>query len=326
MSASLNRRDFIRAAAGGGAVVATSALPAFGGDGTADFSRRGWSQRLSLAYGRIKAGAEKPFSLLHISDTHLTAAYDDEEPKYVRLRNSQTPSFGGMQEEALRDSLAWAKKNADLVVHTGDIMDWQSRANFDLVRKYFGAEIFGAIGNHDYFYSTWEVPYTENEAYKRDTAEKLRKIYPFDISFAAKVFNGVNFISIDNAYGTVTPEIVERFHDEVKKGLPIILAQHVPVYTPFIKLANRKYWSNGRRLDLGFARETLTSVDNQQHKNQLEDKTTADFIAYLKTEPLLKGILAGHVHFTVQERFSPTATQFVVGGNYLFQGEEIVVA
>ena len=38
---------------------------------------------------------------------------------------------------------------------------------------------------------------------------------------------------------------------------------------------------------------------------------------------LLKGILAGHLHITVQDRFSPTAMQYVVGGNFMFHGQEI---
>ena len=46
------------------------------------------------------------------------------------IATAKLPSFGGRQEEALRDSLAWAKSNVDYVIHTGDLIDWQSRANF----------------------------------------------------------------------------------------------------------------------------------------------------------------------------------------------------
>jgi UDP-2,3-diacylglucosamine pyrophosphatase LpxH len=56
---------------------------------------------------------------------------------------------------------------------------------------------------------------------------------------------------------------------------------------------------------------------------QLTDPVTKNFIAYLKTEKLLKGILAGHTHITVQDRFSPTAMEYVVGGNFMFHGQEI---
>jgi hypothetical protein len=32
------------------------------------------------------------------------------------------------------------------------------------------------------------------------------------------------------------------------------------------------------------------------------------------------------LHITAQDRFSPTATQYVVGGNFLFHGQEVTFA
>ena len=58
--------------------------------------------------------------------------------------------------------------------------------------------------------------------------------------------------------------------------------------------------------------------------NQLNDPDTAGFIAYLKQEKLLKAILSGHEHLTMEERFSPTAVQYLVGGNFLFAARELL--
>jgi hypothetical protein len=68
------------------------------------------------------------------------------------------------------------------------------------------------------------------------------------------------------------------------------------------------------------------SVPNARsdYARQLSDKTTCDFIAYLKSEPLLKGILAGHLHIDVSDRFSPTAMEYVVGGNFMFHGRHVL--
>ena len=60
------------------------------------------------------------------------------------------------------------------------------------------------------------------------------------------------------------------------------------------------------------------------YARQLSDKTTRDFITYLKTEPLLKGILAGHLHIDVNDRFSPTANEYVVAGNFMFRGQHVL--
>ena len=65
-----SRRSFLKGAFAAGGIIATSRLP---------LHARGDHERLSLAYSHIKAGATKPFSILHISDTHLTFADPDEE-------------------------------------------------------------------------------------------------------------------------------------------------------------------------------------------------------------------------------------------------------
>ena len=130
----------------------------------------------------------------------------------------------------------------------------------------------------------------------------------------------MNFICIDDVFGTVEPDQVERFHAEVKKGLPIILCMHVPFSTPKIWRAQRKFWRGGP--DRKF-RSAAIPDPSGDYKRQLEDIVTRDFISYLQKEPLLKGILAGHLHITIQDRFSPTAMQYVVGGNFLFHGQEI---
>ena len=68
--AMFSRRKFLKGAFAAGGIIATSRIP---------LHARGDHEQLSLAYSHIKAGATKPFSILHISDTHLTFADPDEE-------------------------------------------------------------------------------------------------------------------------------------------------------------------------------------------------------------------------------------------------------
>ena len=313
----LSRRHFLQAAGG---LVAVSALPSFA-DNPSVFPLRGKYERLVLAYQRIDAGATKPFSVLHISDTHLTEAYPDEPNGADKLRSKErrTRTFGGRQEEALRDSLAWAKDNVDYVLHTGDLIDWQSQANFDLVKKYYGGAMFGSMGNHEFYTYLPGEKVSGAEAFKARSWPLLQAAYPVNPRFHTQVVNGVNFICMDDVFGTVQPDQVEMFHAEVKKGLPIILCMHVPFISPHIWLADQKFWARaGRKF------ESAAVPDARgDYKMQQTDPVTRDFIAYLKTEKLLKGILAGHLHITVQDRFSPTAMQYVIGGNFMFHGEEV---
>ena len=130
----MNRRNFLTGSCG---LVASTALPALvsgcASTGRRDafaektdaFINRGKFERFNASYAHIHIGIEKPFSLLHISDTHLTAVYPDEiENKRIISEARTNRCFGGKQEESLRDTLAWAKENCDFVLHTGDLIDF----------------------------------------------------------------------------------------------------------------------------------------------------------------------------------------------------------
>ena len=67
--------------AGTGVLIATSQLPSWSQDRPEVFPERGGTERLSLSYATVEIGLEKPFSILHISDSHLTAAYAHENEK-----------------------------------------------------------------------------------------------------------------------------------------------------------------------------------------------------------------------------------------------------
>ena len=295
-----SRRDFLKGALAAGGIVATSRLP---------LHARGNFEQLSLAYAHINAGAEKPFSVLHISDTHLTFANPDEPESVQHYRRLRTELFGERQYEALKDSIRWAKINADYLIHTGDLMDFVSDGNLIAVQEAFGpgaGNIFGSIGNHEYW-APVEPSLSNAECFSR-----CSKAYPYNLHFGSQVINGVNFVSIDDALDDVSQDQVEAFAREVKKGLPIILLMHVPFPTPRIVEATRKYW------------KWNSKFRNETPKPIAFGKRGQEFIKYLKSEPLLKGILAGHQHITVEERFSPKAVQYLVAGNFAFAGREVL--
>ena len=314
------RRDFFKGACAAGFMVATSELPASTEGAKFEVGKRGPHSRLATSYAVVDIGLPKPFSVLHISDTHLACAYPDEHPDKVAAAESRSLGFGGRQEEALAESLEWARHNTDYVIHTGDLVDFQSRANFDLVRKYWGDAMFGSMGNHEFYSYVKSEGAGRTEEFKNRSWEMLRSAYPVDPRFAARVVEGVNFIAIDDVFGAVQPDQVEKFKAEAKKGLPIVLCMHVPFFTELIWLAHERYW----RVRGRFTSEEVAPGARGDFKRQLEDPVTRGFIAYLRKEPLLKGILAGHLHIAVQERFSPTAMQYVVGGNYMFHGQEVL--
>ncbi|MBO4942886.1 MAG: metallophosphoesterase [Muribaculaceae bacterium] len=286
------------------------------------FHNRGQWEEMSISYVNVHIGLEAPFSVLHISDTHLTEAYPDESENKRAISKDRTATFGGLQADALARSLNWADRYCDFVVHTGDMIDYQSEANYDLVKKYSGENRILCVGNHEFSPEMWlsEIPESKTEQYKSYTRDEIDRVYKIDSKFQSRVVNGVNFVAIDNVYGTVTPAQVELFDKELAKGLPIVLCMHVPFFSDDMWRANVKYWARGGAK----FRDAGIPQPSGDYLAQQSDKTTKEFISRLKNETFLKAILAGHIHFSYQERFSPTANQYVAGPNFLYTGTEIL--
>ena len=93
---------------------------------------------------------------------------------------------------------------------------------------------------------------------------------------------------------------------------------HVPFYTPGICRAGKRWWKKGTD-------EANPELKLPDFQRQRSDHATCEFIEYLKGEPSLKGILAGHLHMFAEDRFSPTAMQYVAGGNFSFLGQMVRV-
>ena len=247
----------------------------------------------------IVAGAKKPFSVLHVSDTHLTAVYPHEDKWKQEMARADTPIFGAKQEEALAESIAYAKRHCDFLLHTGDLIDFVSAANLDVVKRHLPAGCIGALGNHEYSHYGWLVKKAGTAGPGREETRKmLSAYYPFRLPLAAKEVNGVVFVALDDADGTVTADQVAEFRLLAAQGKPIILCLHVPFYTSGICRAGKRWWQKGTNE----ANPELKLPDFQRQKS----------------DP--------HLHMFTEDRFSPTAIQYVAAGNFSFKAHKVKVS
>ena len=116
------RRDFISSLGG---LVAASALPSFAKDDPSLFAGRGAYERLVLSYQHVHIGLAKPFSILHISDTHLTESDGRDMESKREFAEKRRRTFGGRQQAALASSLAWAKGRENHAIATRE--RWEKR-------------------------------------------------------------------------------------------------------------------------------------------------------------------------------------------------------
>jgi hypothetical protein len=301
-----SRRDFLRM--GAGVMLA-------GGFGARTV--RADLAPLSVKEIQINVGATAEFTALHVSDSHLTLVNDDDagDTRKINLANNRSRTFPNA-EHYLGEAIAAARANHELLLHTGDLIDFVSCGNLECASQTFTADDwYASSGNHEFSKYVGEA--TEDAAYKADSYDLVQAAFPNDITFASRVVNGVNFVAIDDVYYNVTEAQHELFELEVAKGLPIILMCHVPFYLPGLCAEQLAHGSCA--YVTGAPLEITSQYPAARAAQQQTDQPTADFIAWLKEQPLLKGILCGHLHKYHEERFSPTAMQYVCSGG--FQGQ-----
>ena len=316
----MKRRDFLRLSGG---LFLTSQLPILLNART-DGSKDSLKMR-EIRKIRIPVGASKPFSALHLSDSHFTRVDGRDNERKHKLAKSRRTIFP--QAEAYFDAAVnYAREKDLLLLHTGDLIDFVSAANLDCVKDKLGADRwFVSAGNHEYSQYVGEA--REDDAYRAQTYPQVQAAFPNGLTFASCVINGVNFVAVDDGYYNFTKRQQKLMKKEIKKGLPIVMMCHVPIYTPEhakAQLASndgRCAYMTGAPLELTETYQCDPSLPKEeQWRNrsvqQRADKPTLEFIEWLRKQPLLKAILCGHMHTFYQERFSPTAIQYTVAAGY----------
>lgn len=324
----MQRREFLQLCGG---LVLMSGLPISlkGADGKSEPDESGLKniQRIT-----IPVGATAPFKALHISDSHLTRSDSTDNERKRKLAVKRKKIFKEAELQ-LAKAVRHCNENNMLLLHSGDLIDFVTDANLEYVKETFAqVNCFASVGNHEFSQYVGEAK--EDAAYKAQNYDNVQKAYPNDITFASRVINGVNFIAIDDVYYNFTDRQLKLMKKEVKKGLPIVMLCHVPLYTE----GHREFRQAGdptKTLAVTGAPAEITDAypvrkdlpDELYWKNtcvsQKADKPTLRFINWLKKQPELKAILCGHLHYFHQSSFSPTATQYIVGAGYNGNAYEI---
>ena len=327
----MKRRDFLKVTGAATAGVAlTGCLPGKGektvaAAETADVPRKLYRDRitrevdpfdpLSVKEITVNIGLKEPFDVMHVSDVHLARADNRDDERKIMLAASRSRGMNA-GEHYLDEAVAIARKKGMHLMHTGDLIDFVSEANLDACAKHMmDADWFSCSGNHEFSLYVGEA--REDDAYKKRSYDAVQGAFPNDITFASRVIGGVNFVAVDNVYYHFTREQLERMKAEAAKGLPMVMLVHVPLYTP-VHFEDEMKEVNGECAYLaGVPDHLVDTYKPERQESQRADAPTLEFIAWLKEQPLLKAILAGHMHRTFEDRFSPTAMQYTAGACYL---------
>ena len=279
------RRDFLRFAGFG---IAGSLLPsvAFGGRPLPP---------LNVRQAVVEVGAERPFSVLHVSDSHLVRIDSRDGEDLYAFAKSRSRIGRELGEYYLGEAVHHARARKIKLIHTGDFMDFVSEANLEHAERRLCTDDFLAcVGNHEYWI---DAQHRQIEAYKAPTIPRLKGAWS-GIPASTHLINGVNFFVFDDSFEAVTQEVFSAFEQTLKEGRPVVMVCHVPLWAEESGLKKHVCGKPGLKTD---------------------DEVSCAFVERARREPLVKAVLAGHIHMFKQFRFSPTAVEFVAGA--LFKGD-----
>ena len=270
-------------------------------------------------------GLSKEYTLLQVTDLH-SSAYSTEESKKMDAarrsyiagrRNSFTDGFM-FSEERMPYMFGYADEiNADLLMLTGDIIDFPSELNISLMAENIAAlktPALYSLGNHDWCYAD---DYLSAGA----AAEFIPKLNalsagePANDPYVKYVdFGEFMVVQVDNSTDSVTESTVDKFLELCKLGKPIILMLHVPLHVDSMVADCTKVWGK----DLGMGGDTgvcAWSPDVQRFYAAVAEDENSPVVA----------VFAGHVHFNHEDALPNGVMQYVTSTAYTGECRVITV-
>lgn len=244
----------------------------------------------------LNIGVAQPFSVIHMADTHFTLADERDDAKKRWLGEDRAAIF----PEAMQMYEAAKKLSHETgytIVHTGDFIDFVSEANLDMTKRFIEeCDVFYAAGNHDFSLYCGEA--WEDADYRNRSLAKVQACHKNDIRMSSRVIGGVNFIALDDGYYRFDREHIDFVKAEVRRGLPIVLVIHKPMYDPQIYTASAECHHNGALV--GIPDEYSKYWDDERRREICPDDITRDAVEYFKSESQIKALICGHFHLNYE--------------------------
>ena len=280
---------------------------------------------MNIVRTRIDVGAQRPFKALHISDNHIAFADQRDGQRKVDLAQKRAAAFarsGRLAEDLLAEQLDYARQNNLLVLHTGDLIDFVSLKNLEYARDALkDIDYFMAVGNHEFSLYVGEA--FEDVPYKMQSYDLVQSYFRNNLLFDSRVVNGVNFVAVDDGYYLFDERQLKQLKGEVAKGLPIVLMMHNPLHTDAFFRNEIDVVGNPCAYLTGTPVELMGGYDPYRLRQQRPDEATLAFIDYVYAQPLIRAVLAGHLHHPWEGPLPSGIMQYVADGGYHDYAREI---
>ncbi len=256
-------------------------------------------------------GLKQPLTILQVTDLHMCDTTEEEAAAMPRHRYDYIqPRIGLFSEgrpyppEAVLTAFGdYAREiSADLLLLTGDIMDFPSDANIARLRGFIEAApvpLISITGNHDWSYADdYHTPHAAEV--------HLPRIYALSgMTACAKVYETEQtvFVAVDNGMERIPSEAVKIYTDAARdakeKGKTLILTMHIPLVADTLTGDTTRVW--GRDICIG------------RNACGKDDEASMSFFRMIteETEYAPDAVITGHLHFDHEDVFPNGVPQLV---------------
>lgn len=273
----------------------------------------------------ISIGLAAPFRALHLSDSHICRADARDGARKMALAQHRQAEFDAGVPAAASGFCApnWpmpmkttcpfcTRATSAILFHTPI---WNTCATR------WARAIALCAGNHEYSLYVGEA--FEDEAYKMQSFALVQSFCGNDLRFASRVMHGVNFVALDNVYYDFTARQLEQLKAEVARGLPIVLMMHTPLYTQALCAHAMEELRQPCAYLVGAPEERLAAYPPDRRVQQQPTRDTLAMIDYIQSQPQIRAILAGHLHYNYEGPLPCGTMQYVTGGGFQNCAREI---
>lgn len=278
------------------------------------------SQQLRILKTELHVGLPAPVKLLHVTDTHI--AYDDPGHDCGRMKHFDG-DVAGRTANYFEQAVRYAKQQNIPMLHTGDLIDFLSDATFTYVdRMLEGLDYIYAAGNHDFCHCVGEAK--EDAAYKWEHMKITAPHFKSNLLFDSRVINGLNIVTLDNSYYLISDGQTDMLRAEAAKGYPILLCMHTPLYTPGYAEMRKDSGEEGLCL-VSAPQHILDGYNAHRRQQQTPDAATLRAVEYIKSEPLIKALIVGHLHENFEDTLENGVPQITTHGTFAGYVRELTI-
>lgn len=263
---------------------------------------------MEIIKSELILGVEKPFTFLQTSDTHFVFTDENDTQRRRDFARGRGKDFPHAEENAafIRRYVA---RTGYPIIHTGDLIDFITPANLRYCREFVRETgMMMVAGNHEQAHCVNDVfcpeDYRSDLARREKTLDDIQSWFENDIRFTCRQIGGVNFVGIDDGNYQISSLQLEKLKAVAAEGKPILLFMHIPLYSRELQ---------ARHYDCYLAppENVLTTYTPWQVYEQKANGKTLEACAYIRSQPLIKCVICGHLHLDHETKTPGQIKQFV---------------